>query len=168
MRRWIALTSLALSLALAGCGGGGGGADTGTTSGGSSGGDSLAAKSIAPQQTLTSHLTPVDLRYEQVDPATGDVSYLEAYRVTLPTAGTLTVLMQSKKVDSYLQLFDASFLDDPTDDGAFIAESDDVGTTLDSMISETLDAGTYVIVANTAFENSSDIGEYKLTTLFSE
>ena len=43
-----------------------------------------------------------------------------------------------------------------------------MGSTLHSMITEELPAGTYVIVAGTAFANLSDTGSYALTTLFTE
>jgi hypothetical protein len=75
--------------------------------------------------------------------------------------------MKSKAVDSHLQLFDASFLKDPTDDTAFIAASDDVGTTLDAMISQKLPAGTYIVLAGSAFENA-DEGAFTLTSTFTE
>jgi hypothetical protein len=168
MRRWTAFVYFTLALAIAGCGAGGVTDGGITDSDPSNGGDSLTTARIAPHQTVEGQLTPVDLQYVDVDPASGDISHFETYEITLETSGILTVLMQSSEVDSYLQLFDATFLDDPTDDTAFIAASDDRGSTLHSMISEELPAGTYVIVASTAFANLPDTGSYALTTLFTE
>jgi hypothetical protein len=101
-----------------------------------------------------------------IDPDSIDESHFQAYKVTLNAPGRLTVMMRSGTLDSYLQLFDESFLADPTDDTAFIAESDDVGTTLHAMISEELPAGTYVVLASSAFENAGDTGAYVLTSTF--
>jgi hypothetical protein len=154
---------MTLAVTLAGCGSGGGGSSdpVGTTLGG---GD-IRATRLAPNQAVESSFSGSELQMAALDPESGDSSHCEMYEITLTTPGTLTVLMQSNDVDSHLQLFDSSFLDDPTDDTAFIAESDDVGTTLHSLISEELPAGTYVVVASTAFANAADTGSYALMSM---
>jgi hypothetical protein len=165
MKRKIAPVPLALTaaliVALAGCGGGGSsdpvaGAPTGAT---------VPATRLAPNQAVESSFTADKPSMASIDPESGDASHCEAYEITLTTPGTLTVLMQSDNLDSYLQLFDGSFLDDPTDDTAFIASSDDAGTSLHALVSETLPAGTYVVVASTAYANAADTGTYSLMSL---
>ena len=165
MTRWTAPVLLALAVALAGCGGGGSASDTVSAV---PSGDTLQATRLVPNQAVESSFNATKTKMTSIDPEGGDNSYCEAYEITLTSPGTLTVLMQSNTVDSYLQLFDEAFLSDPTDDTAFIAESDDVGATLHSLISEQLPAGTYVVVASTAFANSADTGRYMLMSMLTQ
>lgn len=167
MQRWIAPVFLALAVALTGCGGGGSSSSADPVPSGPTG-SALQTTRLVPNQAVESRFTDGQARRSSVDPDSGDDSYYAAYEITLTAPGTLTVLMQSPTLDSYLQLFDETFLDDPSDDTAFIAESDDVGSTLHALVSEELPAGTYVVVAGTAFANSADTGTYALMSVVTE
>lgn len=167
MKRWTAPIVLAVAVALSGCGGGGGGGSSDPVSAAPTG-NTLQATRLAPNQAVASSFNASKMQMASLDPNSRDSAYCEVYEITLTEPGTLTVLMQSNDVDSFLQLFDESFLTDPTDDTAFIAGSDDVGTTLHSLISEELPAGTYVVVASTAFANSADAGSYALMSMLTQ
>jgi len=165
MQRWTAPVFLALAVALTGCGGGSSSSDAVTSV---PTGSTLQTTRLVPNQAVEGRFTEGQAKRSAVDPDSSDDSYYAAYEITLTAPGTRTVLMQSTAVDSYLQLFDEAFLDDPSDDTAFIAESDDVGSTLHALVSEELPAGTYVVVAGTAFANSADTGTYALMSVLTE
>jgi N-acetylneuraminic acid mutarotase len=137
---------------IAGCGGGGDGGAP----------DSSAACAtvvdIAPTSTTGGALAAGDCTFEALFPGSGDTSLVDQYRVTLSTAGTLTLAMDSVAFDALLLLF--SDLQQPP-----IAFDDDGGGGFNALISLSLGAGTYIIVANSAAV-SAVTGAYTLTATF--
>jgi hypothetical protein len=92
-----------------------------------------------------------ELGTEPLDPTLVDV-----YRVTLPTAGPLTVDLVSNDFDTFLQLYDETLT-------TLIAEDDDGGSAFNSRLEFTeLAAGVYLILARPLSEG--DAGLYELTT----
>jgi serine protease Do len=84
-----------------------------------------------------------------------DTSYVDRYRVTLPTGGDLTVGLESDAFDSFLWLLDETLSE-------VIETDDDGGSGGDSLLSDVpLAAGTYVILANSF--DVSGVGNYTLT-----
>jgi hypothetical protein len=114
---------------------------------------------IAPNGAATGALAPTDCQLLQVLPAQApDMSFVDQYVVTLPTAGTLTISLQSTAFDAFLWLLNANLT-------TIIAVDDDSGGDTNALISASLSAGTYIILVN-----SFDVGEtgaYTLTTTFS-
>lgn len=89
-----------------------------------------------------------------------DTSFVDVYRVVLPSSGSLTVELESGDFDAFLGLFDAAIVD-------HIAFDDDGGVDTDSLILDvSLAAGTYIILANSFF--ADETGAYTLTTTSAE
>jgi N-acetylneuraminic acid mutarotase len=89
----------------------------------------------------------------------GDQSFVDQYRITLPSRGRLTIRMNSNQFDAFLVLLNSP-LQLPE-----IATDDDSGGGTNALISLDLDAGTYIILANSALETAVT-GAYTLTTTF--
>ena len=145
-----------ITMSLSGCGGGGDGG--GTTS------PPLAAPcasviNIAPASSTNGALTTSDCTIEALFPGSGDLTFVDQYRITLPSRGSLTIRMNSSQFDSFLVLLNSP-LQLPE-----IAIDDDGGGGTDSLISVDLAAGTYIILANSALA-SPVTGTYTLTTTF--
>jgi len=141
-----------LALALAACG-----------SGGSDGGGQAAAAcgpiaEIDPASSTNGTLATSDCTVGALFPNSGDSTFVDQYRVTLPSRGKLTIRMKSIEFDSFLVVL--SSLQSPP-----IATDDDGGGGTDSLISIYLDAGTYIILANSALA-SPEVGSYILTTTY--
>ena len=147
-------------LALAACAGGGNdGGNTELTP------NQLAAAcgpvtDITPTSSTNGALARSDCTIEALFPGSGDLTFADLYRVTLPSRGKLTIRMSSTQFDSYLVLLPPS-LQPPE-----IANDNDSGGGTDSLISMYLDAGTYIILANSGL-TSPETGSYILTTTFS-
>ena len=140
---------------------------TGACGGSSGDGDSstpvpcAAPVRIDPTDSVTGSLSVSDCTVARLFPGQAtDQSLLDQYLVTLPTAGVLTIEMRSNDFDAFLILFESP----PT--AAPIAEDDDSGGNLDAMIVVNLQAGDYLILANSATLNAVT-GAYTLTTSFS-
>ena len=153
------LIAIIFSLTLAGCAGGG--------NDGGSGGltpSQLAvacgpAADITPASTTNGALTTSDCTIEALFPSSGDLTFADLYRVTLPSRGKLTIRMNSTQVDPLLVLLPSPLQLPPT------AADDDGGGGTDALISMYLDAGTYDILANSALV-SPQTGSYILTTTY--
>jgi Bacterial pre-peptidase C-terminal domain len=91
-------------------------------------------------------------------PGSGDNSFVDLYRVTLPSAGTLTVAMNSgSSFDAFLFLV--------SDDlQTLINLDDDSGGAPNARIQMPIGAGTYVVLANSFAPGES--GPYGLTLTF--
>lgn len=141
-----------------GCGGGG--------DGGGDGGSTLSPPinacativDVAPSSTTSGALALGDCTIETLLPGSGDMSLVDQYRVTLASAGTLTIAMDSVAFDTFLALF-------TTLQQAPIAVDDDSGGNGNARISVNLGAGTYIILAN-SFLTSLATGAYTLTATF--
>ena len=68
-------------------------------------------------------------------------TYTDAYRLALPTAGYVTISLQSEEADTYMFLADA--------EGNLLASDDDGGDNTNSRIHAWLPAGEYVVEATT-------------------
>ncbi len=109
---------------------------------------------IGTDESVVGTLTAGDCTIAQLGVDPDDDSFVDVYRVVLPTSGSLTVELQSSDFDSYLELADEFIVD-------LIAYDDDGGSGFDSIILDVnLDAGTYIILAN----NFGLTGAYTLTT----
>lgn len=137
---------------IAGCGGGGDGG------GGGPGGTMACATivDIAPDSSTSGALQVGDCTVEALFPGSGDSSLLDQYRVTLTSQGTLTLALNSVAFDSFLALF--SDLQQ-----APIATDDDSGGGGNALISLSLGAGTYIVLANSAL-STPITGAYTLTS----
>jgi hypothetical protein len=92
-------------------------------------------------------------------PGLGDQSFVDQYRITLPSRGRLTIRTNSVQFDTLLVL-----LNSPLQLPEIAVDDDGAGGT-DSLISMHLDAGTYIILANSALATAVT-GAYTLTTTF--
>ena len=121
----------------------------------------LSAVEIAPDSATAGVLSAGDCTMEGLFPgvAVGDQSFVDRYRITLPSSGRLTIRMESAQVDSFLWLFDSASQLPP------IAFDDDSDGNLNASINRDLSAGTYIILANTALVTPQS-GGYSLTTTF--
>jgi hypothetical protein len=147
------LTAILLTLTLSACG-----------SGGSDGDGGLAAAcgpvvDLTPASSVNGTLASNDCRVENLFPGSGDLTFVDQYRVTLPSRGKLTIRMNSIEFDTFLGLLP------PPLPSAAIAMDDDGGGGTNSFISRYLDAGTYIILANSALV-SPQIGSYIMSTTF--
>jgi len=107
---------------------------------------------IEPNQTINGALTADDCTLAAL--VGGDNTYVDIYQVTLTNPGTLTITQRSGTIDSFLYLTDTGITTP-------IASDDDGGGGVDAQIVMALDAGTYVILAN-SFD--VETGPYTLTT----
>ena len=114
---------------------------------------------ITPASSTNGELTPSDCRVENLFPGSGDFTFVDQYRVTLPSRGKLTIRMNSTEFDTFLGLLA------PPLPSAAIAVDDDSGGGTDSLIGMYLDAGTYIILANSALAGP-ETGSYILTTTY--
>ncbi len=163
MKNFYRITSaLLLLLFLASCGGSGDG-------GGANDNPCETVVDIGPNDFVDGVLEAGDCRFTDLDPTSGDTSFVDEYRVTLNTTGTLTIIMRSSSIDTFLLLPNRS---ESCSSGCTAAEAmlitfdDDGGGGVngtDSLISMDLAAGTYIIVANSFLPET---GSYTLETIF--
>lgn len=147
-----------VSFIIAGCGGGGGGDGNG---GGNPGAPCPAPVQIQPDSVTQGSLATSDCSVERLFPAaTGDQSLLDQYVVTLPRNGELTIRLASTQFDAFLAVFIGN---PPVLPPAY--EDDDSGGNLDALLVLQLNAGTYVIIANSA-TSTPVTGAYTLTLSF--
>ena len=85
--------------------------------------------------------------------ANSDTSLVDQYQFTLTEQTEITISMMSADFDSFLHL--------TSDALVVLAEDDDSGAGFDASIVETLDAGTYRVLANSA-TSSAQVGNYTL------
>jgi hypothetical protein len=146
-----------LSVWLAACGGGGS----------SSNKPCGSVVDIGPNSKVDGVLQDGDCRVDDIFPGEDDSSFVDEYRITLTTGGTLIITMRSTELDSFLALLNTSAsCAEGCDPAVIIATDDDSGggvSGTDALISMDLAAGTYGIGANSVFPNS---GSYTLETLF--
>ena len=123
---------------------------------------------ISANSSTAGNLETSDCRIEDMFPGSGDTTYVDEYRVTLSSGGTLTITMRSSEVDAFLALvnFASSCTDascTPTQVETFDDDSGGGVNGVDAQISVFLNAGTYII-----FANSFDVetGSYTLQTTF--
>ena len=90
------------SLFLLSCGGGGGGG--GGTSTPPQANPCGSVVDISPASSTNGALTTTDCTIEALFPGSGDQSYVDQYRVTLPSRGRLTIHMDSNQFDTFLVL----------------------------------------------------------------
>lgn len=153
---WKVVWPLVLSVALSACGGGG---DGGGTSSPPQAAPCGSVTDIALASSTSGTLTTGDCTQEALFPGLGDQSLVDQYRITLPSRGRLTIRMNSNQFDAFLVLLNSP-LQLPE-----IATDDDSGGGTNALISVDLDAGTYIILANSALETAVT-GAYTLTTTF--
>ena len=109
--------------------------------------DCLAAAPITLDQTVSASLDYPDCTLYQLM-GDGDLAYYDLYKLTLLTADTVTITMQSDVIDTYLGVFGEDFLIRP-DLSAAIAINDDANElATNSLVAVKLEPGTYIIVAN--------------------
>ena len=143
-----------ITMSLSGCGGGGG--DGGGTTSPPLAAPCASVINIAPASSTNGALTTSDCTIEALFPGSGDLTFVDQYRITLPSRGSLTIRINSSQFDSFLVLLNSP-LQLPE-----IAIDDDGGGGTDSLISVDLAAGTYIILANSALA-SPVTGTYTLT-----
>lgn len=117
------------------------------------------AVDIDPASSTNGTLATSDCTVESLFPGSRDFTFVDQYRVTLPSRGKLTIRMSSTQFDSFLALLPSPSQLPP------IATDDDGGGGTDSLISMYVDAGTYSILANSALVNP-ETGSYILITTF--
>jgi N-acetylneuraminic acid mutarotase len=113
---------------------------------------------IAPNSSTAGALEVGDCTAATLVPGSGDNSLLDLYQVTLTSAGTLTLTLDSIAFDALLLVF-ADLQQAP------FAFDDDGGGGGNARVVVSLGAGTYVIAANSAFL-TADTGPYTLTAAF--
>jgi hypothetical protein len=92
-----------------------------------------------------------------------DFTYYDLYFLTLTSAGTLTITMESSTFDTFLGLLTKAFLNNP-DPSTIVAQNDDVNdSTTNSKITVDLEPGNYIIFANSFFD--FETGPYVLKTV---
>ncbi|NNC78179.1 MAG: hypothetical protein HKN77_09475 [Woeseiaceae bacterium] len=151
-----------LSIAAASCGGGGGdSAGGGGGGGGNTGAPCPAPTQIQPDSVTQASLASTDCSVVRLFPTeTGDQSLLDQYIITLPANGELTIRMESAVFDAFLVVFTTNPPVLPPD-----YEDDDGGGNLDALLVLQLNAGTYIIMANSS-TSTPVTGAYTLTTSF--
>jgi hypothetical protein len=114
---------------------------------------------IDPVSSTNGTLSASDCTVEALFPGSGDPTFVDQYRVTLPSRGKLTIRLKSTQFDSFLALLPSPLPSSP------IATDDDGGGGTDSLISMYVDAGTYAILVNSALVNA-ETGSYTLTATY--
>ena len=126
------------------------------------GAECFSTTPIGPNQTISASLDGSECL---VDDIAGDenFTYYDLYFLTLESAGTLTITMESDTFDTYLLLLTEEFLSNP-DPSTIIDQNDDVNfSTTNSIITEDLEPGNYIIMANSFLDRET--GPYVLQTV---
>ncbi len=121
---------------------------------------------IGVNNLVSGRLENSDCQYFSVFPETGggDFSYVDEFRVTLATMGTLSITLRSSDGDALLFLVDTTTTCAAGCFDNLIIDFDDNGAGgTDAWINFPLDAGTYLIVVNFIGPGS---GNYTLETAF--
>ena len=163
--RSVAMLVVAAML-IAACGG-----DSGGGGGVSDGNDNPCGTviDIGPGSLVNGVLEAGDCMASDLDPASADTSFADEYRLTLSAPVLITITMRSNTLDSFLILLGRSTTCAPgctLAQSMFITSDDDSGigvTGLDAQIVFPLNAGSYMIVANSIFPGT---GSYTLETSF--
>ena len=158
MKRYITAVLLCVSGLGVSCGGGDDGG--GTTAPPPQASPCATIVDISPESSTNGSLTTSDCIVEALFPGSGDHTFVDQYRVTLPSSGRLTIRMNSETFDSFLLLSKSPLQSPP------ITADDDGGGGINARISSVLDAGTYVILAGSARLLQPETGNYTLTTAF--
>jgi len=156
---------------LSACGGGSSGSDDGDD--GDDGGVSVSGANpcgtvidIGPSSIIDGRLEAGDCLVSDVDPvATNGTSFVDEYRVTLDSMGTLTISAKSADLDLVLALLNrsTSCSSGCTPAQAMVIAADDDPFVEDALISMDLVAGTYLIAV---ISFSPGTGSYTLETSF--
>jgi hypothetical protein len=113
---------------------------------------------IAPTAMVSGSLAAGDCTIADLGINPEDASFVDLYRIMLPTAGYVTVQMNSAAFDTYLWIVDAALM-------GLEASDDDGGGGSNSRISLVrLEAGPHLILANSFFAGAA--GPYTLTVQF--
>jgi hypothetical protein len=113
--------------------------------------------SIDPNSTTAGVLQSGDCTMATLIPGSGDSSFVDLHRVTLPSSGTLTVALDSASFDAFLFLVSEDLQ-------TLISLDDDSGGPPNARIQMPIGAGTYVVLANSF--NPGETGPYTLTLTF--
>jgi len=109
---------------------------------------------IQPNEVVIGTLASGDCTVDELF-GTGDPSFLDLYSLTLPGPGELTVALDSSDFDALVVLMDPTLTN-------VIAEDDDSGGNSNALLSVSLPAGSYTLLANSF--SPVDPGTYTLTT----
>lgn len=109
---------------------------------------------LAPDASVNGSLEATDCLASEILGGT-DESFVDIYAVTLTVAGQLTVTLNSDDLDAFGIVLEATGL-------ARIADDDDSGGGLNARLVLTLEAGDYLVLANTA-TSVAETGSYVLT-----
>ena len=121
--------------------------------------DCFSTTPIGPNQTIFASLDGSECLISDFA-GDEDFTYYDLYFLVLPSAGTLTVTMES---DTFLAILTEEFLNNP-DPSTVIAVNDDASDmTTNSLITVNLAAGNYIILANSFFDYET--GAYVLKTV---
>ena len=109
---------------------------------------------IQPNEVVIGTLASGDCTVDELF-GTGDPSFIDLYSLTLPGPGELTVALDSSDFDAVVVLMDPTLTN-------VIAEDDDSGGNSNALLSVSLPAGSYTLLANSF--SPVDPGTYTLTT----
>ena len=109
---------------------------------------------IQPNEVVIGTLASGDCTVDELF-GTGDPSFIDLYSLTLPGPGELTVALDSSDFDAVVVLMDPTLTN-------VIAEDDDSGGNSNALLSVSLPAGSYTLLANSF--SLVDPGTYTLTT----
>ena len=144
---------------LSSCGGGGGGGGNDNPCG--------TVVDISENAFVNGRLEAGDCTINDLFPGAMDPTFVDEYRVTIATGGTLEITMRSTEIDTFLAVVNTTGTCSGGCDPALVLAFDDNtagganGT--DSFISIVLTAGTYIILANSF---ALETGNYNLETIF--
>jgi len=117
---------------------------------------------IGPDQTITASLDGSECLVSDIDDG-NDFTYYDLYSLTLTSAKTLVITMESNYFDTFLALFTEELLSNPTP-STLIATNDDADlSTTNSEITVDLGPGNYIVFANSLFD--FETGPYVLKTM---
>ena len=126
------------------------------------GADCMSTTPIGPNQTITSSLDGTECLVSDIV-GDDDFTYYDLYLLTLTSAKTLTITMNSNDFDTFLVLVSEEFLSNPVP-STVIAQNDDANvSTTNSKITVDLGPGNYIVIANSFFD--FETGSYVLQTV---
>ncbi len=124
---------------------------------------------IGTSSLLNGELDASDCRMSDLDPTSADTSFVDEYLLTLSSPATMTITMRSNDLDSYLGVLGRSTScasGCTAAEANLLASDDDSGggaSGLDAQITISLNAGSYIIIANSY---DPEPGSYTLETSF--
>lgn len=113
---------------------------------------------VNPNATINGSLLQGDCTIATLGSDPTDHSFLDQYRLTLPGPGTVTMRMTSTALDSFVIATEPTL-------STFFGADDDGGGGFNSLLTLSLQAGTYIIIANT-FDDTNGVsqsGNYTLS-----